>query len=128
MALSAFGIKKSETALGTLLVRSGEPGTPNRALAEAAELLKLNYSVKRDASIVDLQWHLAQKFAIIISYFDIVEHVGHFAVVKGIDKKNIHLLDPWYGPHHQYLIDDFLTNWHSGFDKDKRWFIAIKKA
>lgn len=127
MVLHSFGMVKTENALVKLLQKKGEPGTPNRSLPEAAEKLKLNYVVRRNASIADVKWYLNQGFGVIISYFDTIEKVGHFAVVKKIDAKKIHLLDPWHGPEHKHLLNDFLPNWRSGFDKDKRWFIAIKK-
>ena len=127
MVLAAFGIKKSEETLTKILKKDGEPGTPNRSLPDAAEALKLNYAVQRNASIADLKWSIGKGFVIIVSYFDPVEKVGHFAVIKKVDAKRIHLFDPWYGPNHGYSMKEFLPNWRSGFDKDKRWFIAIKK-
>ena len=127
MVLGAFGIKKSEKELIPFLVKKGEPGTPNRSLSEVAERLKLNYVVRRNASIADIRWYLSHGFGVIVSYFDSVEEVGHFAVVKRVGLRKIHLFDPWYGPKHEYSLKQFLPNWRSGFDKDKRWFIAIKK-
>lgn len=127
MVLGAFGIKKTEAELAKMIHKPGEPGTPNRSLPEAAERLKLSYVVKRNASISDLTWHIGQGFAVIVSYFDTVEGVGHFAVVKKISSKNIYLLDPWYGPNHVLPLRHFLKNWRSAFDKDKKWFVAVKK-
>ncbi len=127
MALAAFGIKKSEAELAKLMHKPGEPGTPNRSLPETAEKLKLNYIVRRSASIPDLTWYMGLGFVVIVSYFDAIESVGHFAVVKKLGSKNIYLLDPWYGPDYVISLKDFVKNWKSGFDKDKRWFIAVKK-
>ena len=126
MVLGAFGIRKSEAVLMNVLEKKGEPGTPNRSLPEVAEKFKLNYVVRRNASIADVKWCLGHGFGVIVSYFDAIEQVGHFGVVKKIDSKKIHLLDPWHGPLCCYSLKEFLPNWRSGFDKDKRWFVAIK--
>ena len=126
MVLGFFGIKKSEAVLAKLLARVGEPGTPNRALVELAEKLKLDYVVQRNASLIDLKRVIADGFVVVVGYFDQIEHVGHFAVVKSLSKKKIVLLDPWYGAKCAFSNGDFVRTWRSGFDNDVRWFIGIR--
>jgi predicted double-glycine peptidase len=64
-----------------------------------------------------------------VNYFIPEEKCDHYSVLRKIDSKNISLFDPWFGPEHKYSLREFKKIWHSdfNFEKEKRWFIAIKK-
>ena len=41
--------------------------------------------------------------------------------------KDIFLDDPALGPNKKYHLNYFNKTWYSQVDKDKKWFLAIKK-
>jgi|SRR3989344_3607752 len=126
MALSTLGIKKSEKQLIRLLGLGKGAYTRNNAFPKLAEKYKLNYIVQRNSTLEDMKKLREQGYVIIVAYFYRPHNVGHFAVLRHIGEKTVDLLDPWVGPEHRYSINTFKKIWRSGFEKDKRWFIAIK--
>lgn len=127
MALEHVGINKSEKQLIRLLRTNKVIGTWSKAFPLLAEKYRLVYTVKRKSSIRDLKEYQKKGFAIIICYFYAPEKVGHFSVLKRIDKKFIYFLDPQFGPKHRYPLSYFKKIWKSSYDKEKGWFFALKK-
>lgn len=129
MALASLGIKKTEEALLKALKTTSKKGTHSSMFSNVAEKYNLTYFVERGASITDLKAYLKSGFRIIVGYFYAPEDIGHYAVVKDIDKKNIYLLDPYLGPNHFYTIKEFQKLWTKGFkyERSKRWLFGVKK-
>lgn len=67
---------------------------------------------KENASIGDIQRHLAKKHFIIVNYFHRYSNVGHFGVVIDADKEGFYLVDSSQG---LLRLDfgDFEQYWHS---------------
>jgi len=128
MVLEALGIKKSEDEMARLLGTDKLKWTRNRSFAEVAEKLKLNYTVRRNSTIKEMQKLHKDGWLIIIGYLLPKEAVGHHAVLKNIDKKNIYLLDPDLGPKTKYSISTFIKIWKNGasLDNEKRWFFGLR--
>jgi ABC-type bacteriocin/lantibiotic exporter with double-glycine peptidase domain len=128
MVLEAFGIKKSEQELAKVLKTNIFQGTLHKNLVKAAWLYDLRYYSFGNATLKDLQDFQEKGYSIILSYRP-PEDFYHYAVLRAIDDKHIHLYDPWYGPLTKWELKDFLTNWKSNplFENKKRWFIAMKK-
>ena len=127
MVLYSFGIKKSEKELARLMDTTKSKGTKHNAFSQLAELFKLNYIVHRSSTLRDLQEVFRQNYLIILCYFDSTQNVGHYAVVKRVDSKTIFLLDPAYGRDHKYPLRHFKHIWFDTDDKEKGWFIGLKK-
>lgn len=127
MALASFGINKNEKELAKLLKTNTKEGTKNRNFSTVADHFDLDYIVKKNASVSDIKNFSKKGYAVILAYIYPKENVGHFAVLRKIDSKHIHLLDPLVGPKHKYLINDFKQIWKSGFEKDIRWLFAVRK-
>ncbi len=130
MALQACGIRKSEKQASKLLSTKKVKGSSNEDFPKVAEKFLLNYQVKRNAEIKDLKECLKQGYAIIVGYYYIPEHFGHYAVLKKIDSKCIYFLDPLFGPNCKYSLRYFKEFWRNSpkGDNEKRWFFAVKKA
>jgi ABC-type bacteriocin/lantibiotic exporter with double-glycine peptidase domain len=128
MVLEHFGIKKSEQELVKVLKTNIFQGTLHKNLVKAAWLYDLRYYSFGNAAIKDLKDFQDKGYAIIVAYRP-PEDFYHYAVLKEIDDKYIHLYDPWYGPLTKYALEDFIQRWKSNplFEKKKRWFIAMKK-
>ena len=131
MALSANGIHRSEKILARLLGTNKISGVRVENFPPILERFKMSYIVARNATFLSLEKILEQKYVIIVGYFDPVWQIGHYAVVKSITKNYIYLLDPHpqFGRDHKYKRAYFNKLWSEGFryDKENRWFIAIKK-
>lgn len=129
MALEYFGIKKSEKQIAKLLGTNRTRGTWHKDLPILAEKFKLNYVVMRQAKISDLKWYQKNHFIVVLCYFNRQEKIDHYAIVKKIDKKYIYFYDPYFGDQHKHLLKYFEKIWKfdSKYDKEKHWFLAIKK-
>jgi|SRR3989344_4164077 len=128
MVLASIGINKTEKQVSKILGTNERKGTLHNDFMKVAEHLKLSYVVGRKSSIKDLKKLQENNYRIIVNYLLPVTKVGHYAVVREVGSKYIHLLDPFIGPNQTYPISHFIKNWKSGFEKDySRWFFAIKK-
>jgi predicted double-glycine peptidase len=129
MALEYLGIEKTEKQLIRLLKTEKIRGTYTKNFASVLKKLKINFVIKSNTTIYDLRHFQNKGYLIIVNYFLPAEKCDHYAVLRKIDWKFVYLFDPWYGPEHRYKRKDFLKNWHSdfNFEKEKRWFIALKK-
>lgn len=130
MILEMLGIKKTEKQIVNLLGTNKVRGTWNKDFPSLAEKYKLNYTVKRNASIADMKSCLKQGYSVIACYYYPHEKVDHYSVVKKIDSGKIYFWDPWFGPKHDYTLKKFKTIWKCDkkFDDEKRWFFAVKKS
>lgn len=128
MVLASIGINKTEKQVAKILGTNRVKGTLHDDFFKVAEHLKLKYIVERKSSVKDLKKLQDENYRIIVNYLLPVTKVGHYAVVREVGSKYIHLLDPFIGPDQIYPISNFIKNWKSGFEKDySRWFFAIKK-
>lgn len=128
MVLASLGINKTEKQVAKILGTNKRSGTLHDDFFKVAEHLKLKYIVERRSSVQDLKKLQEENYRIIINYLLPVSKIGHYAVVREVGNRYIHLLDPLIGPDQIYPLKFFIKNWKSGFEKDySRWFFAIKK-
>jgi len=129
MALESIGIKKGEKQLVKLLRTNKIRGTRISSFPQLAEKFKLNYTVKRNATIQDLKRYQKEGYVIIVDYFFPKEKVDHYSILRKIDSNFIYFWDPWFGPEHKYNLSYFKKVWKCDlrYDPEKAWFIAIKK-
>ena len=127
IALRLLKIRKTEQHLARLLKTNKIRGTANKNFIKVAKYYKLAYITKSKSSIKELSRLSKEGYKIIVCYFSVINNSAHFAVVKKITSKHIYLLDPSLGPRLRYKKNYFVKTWVSQRDKDKRWFIALKK-
>jgi ABC-type bacteriocin/lantibiotic exporter with double-glycine peptidase domain len=130
MVLKSFGITRSEKQLSKILKTEKRQWTPFKDLAIVPKKFNLKYVEKENSSISELRKLMEQKYKIIVCHLDLQDHIrlGHYSVVKKIDKNKIYFLDPYYGPNQKFSINYFRKIWKST-DKQNRtnkWFIAVK--
>lgn len=130
MVLEHIGIKKTEKQLIKLLETNKIIGTWESQIPKLAEKYKLNYIVERNGKIDDLKKSIKNKFILIVCYYMSEEDITHYAVITKMTSRYIYLHDPWIGPNHKIKLDSFEKTWKSDpiHEKDKRWFIGIKKS
>ena len=127
IVLHKFKIRKTEEHLARVLETTPLDGTKNKAFLKAAKHYELRCVVKTNSSLNEISDLIDDGYKIIVAYFCPVNNCGHYAVVNKIGREYIHLLDPSLGPKTNYKKSYFLKLWYSKYEKDKRWFIAIKK-
>ena len=132
MVLSSLGIKKSEDYLSKLLKATPEEGCASfEPFSKVAKKFNLNWIEKKKGTIINLKELIEQDYGIIVCYMDLKnrkEEEAHYSVVKSIDKKNIYLYDPYYGPKIKFGLNYFRKLWIKDMHHSERgWFIAIKK-
>mgnify|MGYP001581840735 FL=1 len=125
MLLAVIGVRKSEESLAKLLKTTKARGTYNTNFENAAKKLGLDSISKKNASLSDLR--RLKDYLIILNYIDPEWNVGHYAILRKIDSKYLHVIDPSDGLKKRYLIKDFRKIWRSEFGNFKRWFFAAKK-
>jgi len=130
MALASIGINRSEKVLASLLKTNRKSGVRVEAFAPVAEKYKLRYVVGRNATLADLEEILDREYRVIVGY----RHPGkdgHYSLVSKLTDKHIYLNDPnpYAGRNNRYSRDYFNRLWRRGlkYDKDKTWFIGLKK-
>lgn len=130
MALAGLGIKKSEKAIAKLLATNTRVGTRHRAFPAAAEALKLQYIVRRNADMLDVRRALNEGYIVITCYYLTDEKVSHYAVVKRVTRDAIHLLDPAYGKNRAIARSEFIRLWDVmvGTDREYGWFFGVKRS
>jgi len=129
MALETVGIKRTEKQLVNLLRTDKVGWTRNRDMAHLVERLKLSYLVHRKGTLKELEDLLKKKYIIIVCYYYELDKVGHFGVVTKIDARYVYVHDPAEGPNIKYMRPHFSRLWYSTktFEKEKGWYIAVKK-
>ena len=124
--LLSCDIRISERKLAKLMKTGKKHGTSNKQFVIAANKFGLDNFTKKAASIKELKTALKQKYRIIVCYYLKKEKTGHYALIRGINKKKIYLSDPSHIKPEGYSIKYFKTIWH-GAKTPRGWFIAIKK-
>jgi predicted double-glycine peptidase len=129
MALESLGIKFSERTLMKLMKTEPKKGTKNKVFPALAAKLGLDCFVKEKSSIPELIKKTGEGYRIIVGVYIKEEKLGHYAVLKKIDAKKVHLLDPYFGPNVSYSYAAFLKMWRNSPKEDnkKRWFAGIRK-
>ena len=127
MVFEKLGIKKTEKQMVRLLGTNKVKGTHEKEFPRIAEKYKINYLVERKGRISDLKKLFKENWLIIVCYHNPNEDEDHYSVFRSINNTHIHLYDPWSSPDHRFKITYFKKMWKTEFEKDLRWFIALKK-
>lgn len=128
MALSHFGINKSERELAKLTNTSRTKGCSEYKIADVARDFGFKSHVKDNSNINELKKLLKKGSVTIVDWFS-PEEGGHYSVVVGFDRNNILLADPHFGKIKKHKLDWFNERWFDlPFEKvAKRRIIVIEK-
>lgn len=109
MVLAFYGLEKSELALARLAGTKRRTGTPAAGLVKAAQTLGFEASVHDLAELKDIAAWLKKGVPVIVDWFSTDE--GHYSVAVGMDRKQIHLVDPELGALRSVPLKDFYRIW-----------------
>ncbi|MBI2579681.1 MAG: C39 family peptidase [Candidatus Aenigmarchaeota archaeon] len=129
MALGMLGIKKSEKSMARLLKTDNIYGTLNKNFPLVAKKYSLTYRSSGMSTTSNLKSLMKQGYVVIVCYFIRKEREYHYAVVRKIGARHIHLYDPWFGPRHAYTTSHFMRIWkgNRSLKEADRWFFALRK-
>ncbi len=116
MALSAYGIDKSEKELARLTKATRTKGCLPLNMLGASRKLGLKGYIKHNSSIKELRHLVSKRIAVIVCWFS-PEEAGHYSAACGFDKSNVYLADPHFGRIMKYNIKWFEERWfyvHNG--------------
>lgn len=126
IAFEKLGIIKTEKQMVKLLGTNKIVGTHEKDFPRLAEKYKINYIVERSGKISELKRLLKNGWIIIVCYNN--PALGdHYSLIRKIGKTEMHLYDPWISPDKKFKINYFKKMWRTKFEKDLRWFFAMKK-
>jgi ABC-type bacteriocin/lantibiotic exporter with double-glycine peptidase domain len=145
MFLAGNGIKRSEKQLTKILKTNKMVGTRQSSFLTFAQKYKYNYLTGDNSNIKQLTELYKNGFFILVSFMKTITddprypfklrkdypiEENHIAAIKKITKGRIFLLDPTFGENENYSIKEFERMWSrlNYYEKDKRWFFAIKKS
>lgn len=122
-------------------------GANNDKVVEAMRLIGPNYEVlsgrslesdenlpadnagileQKKANLAKLKKLLEEGYLVMINFREPEEHIGHYAVLQGLNDRAIQLADPYYGHHSVLSLDQF--DYRSGFSKPilHGWYLAVR--
>lgn len=130
MVLASFGVQRKEYHVARVL-GTKKLGTSDDDFIKLAKKYKLQYLYKNTSTLRHLKQLQKDGYKIIVSYWYSPEKIGHYAVLKKIGSKYVHLLDPWVGPKHKYRHSYFQKIWNWSLcaepDSNRCWFFAVRK-
>ena len=129
MALAQTKIQKPEKWLEKRMHTNRITGTNYCEFSKIARRFGFEYTQATAADYLQITDFLNRGFVVIVCFFCIKEKYGHYAIVKKITSKKITLLDPWFGPRHEYTKKYFWKAWTLGgtIKPKTRWLFALKK-
>ncbi len=96
MALSVYGINKSEKYLAKLTKSSRSKGCSEENITNVAKMFGLKSKIKKRSSISEVKKLVNKGIPVIVNWFS-PQEAGHYSVVVGFDKNKIVLADPHFG-------------------------------
>lgn len=111
IVLRYYDAGKGQNELKKLLNSSMLNGTTSSNMIRVAKGLGFKARYKTNSSASDIRKLIADKVPPIIGWFT-PEGGSHYSVVKGIDKKNIFIVDPNLSKIRKFKIEDFEDRWY----------------
>jgi predicted double-glycine peptidase len=125
MVFGFLGLNKNQSDLAFLMNTKEDVGTRKSKMVDAVSAHDLHYCEMYNASIRDVSELVSLKVPTVVNFIEPSENDSHYAVIVGMDKKNIILADPWNGNNFQFSKKDFLSRWYGHEDGKKRWLLAV---
>lgn len=122
MVLRCFGSRVTQTSLAKILGTTRAHGTARHRLATPLRTFGLSPVVSRNGSFPTIVRSRRAGALVIVNFVEPRENEGHFAVVTGLDARNITLNDPWEGKGHRITRSEFLRFWN----RRTRWMMTVK--
>jgi len=135
MVFDYFGYLKSQDLLADHANTNEEIGTTNQNMIKTALDHGFYCYVNNNSTFFEVE-HFLEKGLPVIARF-IAPELGvdpftnnfyeHFAIIKGINKKELIFNDPKFGKDFKISKRKFLERWHSAQNKHKEWIMVIAK-
>jgi ABC-type bacteriocin/lantibiotic exporter with double-glycine peptidase domain len=104
-----YGVEASEKEIAKIAGSLKEKGTGLIGLIKAAKSFGFETMIKDNSSLFDLKKYLDKRVPVIVDWF--LEDDGHYAVVSGLNEKEIILMDPAIGKERKIPLAKFYRLW-----------------
>ncbi len=105
--------------------KNDDIGTPHYRMINLATSEGFYVYANEGSSLYEVAYFVNEKIPVIVHFMEPDTDQGHYAVVVGIQKKNVVLNDPWNGEKFKMDKADFEKRWISQDGKHKRWIMAV---
>ncbi len=128
MLLDFYGVSYDPAEMETICDATPGKGTDNDNLVRAIEAAGMQPTVKENASLEDIVETIKSGHPVLVNYFNCKSHVGHYAVIKGIDFDvgALLLADPKQGDDYPLTFDHFQKHWHNHTKTIHAWMMYIQ--
>lgn len=133
MILGAHGIRRTQKKLATLMgTRSpygAGYGTGRRDLVDRLRREGFTVRTQADSTLPQLRKLLKEGWTVVVNYAEVIDNIGHYAIVTAITPTHIVMCDPYYGPAYRLPLKVFLSRWHGGSYPNAytHWHLATKR-
>lgn len=129
MVLKFFGVIFSQKKLAQALHTRKDIGTKHSSIIQFARKHGFFVYVNNHSTLDEVKHFLHKQLCPIIHFTEPFYKEGHYAVVISIDKKQVHLNDPWYGADYKIPLKKFTTLWHASQEGEyfRRWLLVLSK-
>jgi len=132
MILAALGIRSSQPTLAKAAKTNKKIGTSPSNLVKVLRQHKLPVRAGSNRTLKEIRQALRAGEIVIICYTEPILEWGHYALVRSITEKHIHLLDSDARTGKTtLLLGEFKRRWHDPlFTKTVRWaaFVSAPKS
>ncbi len=125
MIFHYYGKYFSEEALTSRLRPNNDIGTPHHRLINLATAEGFYVYANEGSSLYEIAYFVNEKIPVIVHFIEPDTEDGHYAVVVGVQKKNVVLNDPWNGEKFKMEKSEFERRWISKDGKHKKWIMAV---
>lgn len=125
MLLNFYDIPHVAEELEALCETSPRHGTRHSGIVKAAKTLGARVVEKENANIDDIVVMLESGHPVLVNYFNPLTHVGHFAIIKGVDDGAVILADPKNGDNYRLSFEEFDGYWHNHDKTLVRWMMHL---
>jgi ABC-type bacteriocin/lantibiotic exporter with double-glycine peptidase domain len=125
MIFHYYGKYFSEETLTNKLRPNSDVGTPHYRMINLATSEGFYVYANEGSSLYEIAYFVNEGIPVIVHFIEPDTEDGHYAVVVGVQKKNVVLNDPWNGEKFKMDKAEFEKRWVSLDGKHKRWIMAV---
>lgn len=125
MIFRYYGKIFSEETLTQRLKPNEEIGTSHKKMIDLATAEGFYVYANEGSSLYEIAYFVNEKIPVIVHFIEPDTEDGHYAVVVGIQRKNVVLNDPWNGEKFKMAKEEFERRWISKDGRHKRWIMAV---
>lgn len=128
MVLAYWGINRSETTIARMAGTTKQHGTSPTGLVNAIRSMDLSYKRSAQAQLADISAALRRGRPVLIHYREPGEESSHYALVVGMNDKEIIMHDAYHGKDFILSRAEFRRRWIGYLNyphRNKGWMVEV---